>query len=121
MDEALLMLGPTQEVPRTPFHSFAAEPARAEVEPPVSSIRDYEIDSIYANLEEDAMMSIFADLEGELRDVYAAPAVAPQPAQESLLWHVVATPTMMRDYGAQVAAASLVSTLPLPPLVPVAS
>lgn len=105
-------------------HHTVAIPHHTTAEPHVAEparIRDCEIDSIYASLEEDAMMSILADLESELTPVYMAampPAhTALASAQEALLWNVIATPTMMRDFGAHVAATQARFLLPEIPVV----
>ena len=79
---------------------------------PADEIRDSELEVVYEQLEDAAMMEILEDLQDspELRDAYfaaTAPPVSsqpqqPTPAEQYLLWNIVATPTMMADLATHV-------------------
>mmetsp|Transcript_16844 Transcript_16844/g.43242 ORF Transcript_16844/g.43242 Transcript_16844/m.43242 type:complete len:145 (-) Transcript_16844:385-819(-) len=86
---------PLIEEPRQPRMSQAE---------PVTEIRDSEIEAIYEQMQEEAMMDILADLEEEMTPVYMEAVAASQAAREQLLWNVVATPTMMREFSQHVSA-----------------
>ncbi len=74
----------------------------------MTDIRDSEIEQVYEQMEEAAMMEILAELEEELTPVYMEAMGARSPgfevAREQLLWDVVATPTMMREFSQHVSA-----------------
>ena len=106
MEEDLVLALPVlaQEQPRLPTHvtaEVAAAAATAEpAEPAIENIRNSEIEIAYEQMEADVMMDILAELEDELAPAYyAAQAAAGAQGQESLLWNVVATPDMMRDFA----------------------
>ena len=72
-------------------------------------------DDLYEKLQEDVVMELLSGLRDELTPMYnevvSAPAPMPTgfgslqpPAQPDMLWHVVATPQMMRAFSATVAA-----------------
>lgn len=100
----------TRDVPTlndTPATEDSASPAT-----PADEIRDSELEVVYEQLEDEAMMEILEDLQDspELRDAYfaatAPPASSqpqqPTPAEEHLLWNLFATPTMMADLATRV-------------------
>jgi len=72
-----------------------------------SRIKEVEVDivceELYDQMEEQAMLDILCDLEHEMVEQYSAPSspVSAQPAYASLLWDIVATPTMMHSFGLQ--------------------
>lgn len=97
-----VMLGGAQLLMNAADEAEAAEAAKLQ-----------EIDQVYEHIEEDAMMDILKDIETELMPAYLAgeltpsqpAAPAPQsPAREEMLWHLTATPDMMRGLAAHVAA-----------------
>jgi len=68
--------------------------------------KEAEIGRVYEQMEAAVMHEILADLEDELVPIYlqaAAERVSPE-RREQLLWHVVATPAMMREFSSHVAA-----------------
>jgi len=127
LELALPELAMFQEEPRVPSHRASPELDLSDAgcvpidNVPIDNIRDSEIEIVYENLEDDAMMSIFEELEHELAPAYMAalergqeavppspsgqPSGQPSPAQEQLLWNLVATPEMMRSFAAHVATA----------------
>ena len=115
MEQELMM-----EIGEVPFESFLIEepkaPRRTES---LNDIRDSEIEIAYEQMEEAAMMDILADLEndGELREAFLG-ATCPEPASQEtapatqqLLWNVVATPHMMREFAAHVAASPAIAAV----------
>jgi len=107
----------------------AREPPEARRSDPIA---DSEVDAVYeelyAQMETEAMLEIMADLERELVPAYlsgaltgpvdgaassdgeghrnpdAQPSSSNRPGSEQLLWHITATPSMMRDLAASVRA-----------------
>jgi len=109
----------------------ATEPCARALETPEARrsdpIADSEVDvvyeELYAQIESEAMLEIMADLERELVPAYlngsltgatgdgggnavedARESESKRPATEQLLWHITATPSMMRDLAASVRA-----------------
>jgi len=83
------------------------QPRMSQAQTSLTDIRDSEIEAIYETMQEEAMMEILGELEEELAPAYMAhveATAAAKEAREQLLWDVVATPTMMREFSQHVSA-----------------
>ena len=70
-----------------------------------------EIGSLYEEMEAAVMQEILTDLEDELIHVYMrAAAERLHPKQTEMLWHVVATPAMMKELACHVASAPAIAS-----------
>jgi len=132
----------------TLFAKDAAAAAESSETRRSDPIADCEVDAVYeelyAQMESEAMLSLLADLEREVRCDYlqgalavpapdrlsAADRAAPDAAgkserapevaeQQQLLWHLTATPTMMRELAQHVAESSGGATASQPAAVSV--
>ena len=103
LEEELMMEGQTV----VPLIEEPKQPRMSQTQP-IAEIRDSEIEAVYEQMEEAAMMEILSELEEELVPMYMGAAAATPPsyerAREQMLWDVVATPMMMREFSHHVSA-----------------
>jgi len=109
--------------PNVPKATAPRERKTAVVEPITrqsSAVKDTELDlvtdDLYKNLQEDVVMELLSGLRDELTPMYnEAAAEVPAPKQPTappdMLWHVVATPQMMRAFSATVALGTVAATV----------
>ena len=107
---------PAQVIKRSRTTASSSQKADA-TEAEAAKIKEVEVDivceDIYERMEEQAMIEMLGGLEAELAEQYTVGHSSPtlvRPACSSLLWDVVATPTMMQGFAAAVTSRSL----PLP-------
>jgi len=107
------------DVPATETCARAIETEARRSDPIADSEVDAVYEELYAQMESEAMLEIMADLERELVPAYLNGSLSmgvddncvdehasegKKPATEQLLWHITATPSMMRDLAATVRA-----------------